>query len=140
VKHSLIIQVMLCLMISLAATAAKASPLQGNAGAGTTPVAELQPSAAAPSAPAPIQLGTTASNPNELRITGLGGGSDAMDHCNPADIPDPHTIDPHLHDALRTATDCLSLPPAGARPSDNAIQPDPGWLIGDHDLLSDATD
>jgi flagellar biosynthetic protein FliP len=66
---------MLCLMISLAATAAKASPLQGNAGAGTTPVAELQPSAAAPSAPAPIQLGTTASNPNELRITGLGGGS-----------------------------------------------------------------
>jgi len=75
VKHSLIIQVMLCLMISLAAASAKASPAQNNIGAGSAPAAEAQGSTAAPVASAPIRFGTTASNPNELRITGLGGGS-----------------------------------------------------------------
>ena len=72
-KHSLIIQVMLCLIISLAA--AKASPGQDNTGAGSTHAVGSSGSIAAPLATAPIRFGTTASNPNELRITGLNGGS-----------------------------------------------------------------
>ena len=65
---------------------------------------------------------------------------DAMDHRCPADFPDPHSFHAHLHDAVRTAADCLSLPQAGARPADYAIQPDSHWLVGDHDLLSHAAD
>jgi flagellar biosynthetic protein FliP len=66
---------MLCLTISLAATLANASSVQVNTGAGAAPAVEPQQSTAAPLASSPIQFGTTASNPNELRITGLGGGS-----------------------------------------------------------------
>ena len=74
-KHSSIIRAMLCLTISLAATLANASSVQVNTGAGAAPAVEPQQSTAAPLASSPIQFGTTASNPNELRITGLGGGS-----------------------------------------------------------------
>ena len=43
-----------------------------------SPALPTQPTAAAPAQPgpaAPVQLGTAPANPNELRITGLGGGS-----------------------------------------------------------------
>jgi len=91
VKKSLIAPPMLCLLILLAATAAKASPMFNGDGAGA--IAQLQdpPSTivedpiqmTGPARPAPIRpiasaafpLDAAPSNPNELRITGLGGGS-----------------------------------------------------------------
>ena len=74
-KHSSIIRAMLCLTIFLAATSAKAIAWQSNGGVGAAPAVEPQRSTAAPLASPPIQLGATQPNPNELRITGLGGGS-----------------------------------------------------------------
>jgi flagellar biosynthetic protein FliP len=99
VKSSVTIPALLCLLLLLAATSAKASTWQVNAGGGDVPMLErwpamptllaqvsmppspalpTQPTAAAPAQPgpaAPVQLGTAPANPNELRITGLGGGS-----------------------------------------------------------------
>lgn len=76
-KNSSSIRVMLFLLLSLAAMSANASPFQSTAGAGAgTGVPVEQPRLTrVPPADAPIQIGTTPSNPNELRITGLGGGS-----------------------------------------------------------------
>jgi len=75
VKNSLIIRAMLCLTITFAATSTKAVAWQSNGGVGAAPVVEPQRSTAAPVASPLIQLGASEANPNELRITGLGGGS-----------------------------------------------------------------
>ena len=74
-KNSLIIRAMLCLTITFAATSTKAVAWQSNGGVGAAPVVEPQRSTAAPVASPLIQLGASEANPNELRITGLGGGS-----------------------------------------------------------------
>jgi flagellar biosynthetic protein FliP len=73
VRNSAIARAMLCLMLCLAVTSAKALGRPASGGAGYL----VQPSSSAPMllAAAPIQLSTEPSNPNELRITGLGGDS-----------------------------------------------------------------
>jgi flagellar biosynthetic protein FliP len=99
VKTRAIIPAMLCLLLSLAARSAMASPWPLNAGTESghllglqlstptllaqastpaNPAPPVQPSApapVAPSTPAPALPGTATPNPNELRITGLGGSS-----------------------------------------------------------------
>ncbi len=72
-RNSAIVRAMLCLMLCLAVTSAKAFGRPASGGAGY-PV-QLSSSAPLLLAAAPIQLSTEPSNPNELRITGLGGDS-----------------------------------------------------------------
>ena len=136
-EEHLIAPAMLCVMLCLGATSsdAMATPVRAVSGAGLGVV--LSPSLPMLLAAGPIQLGAEPSNPNELRITGLGG-VDAVDRRHHDDFPDPHSFHAHLHDAIRKATDCLSFPQAGAGPADDAIEPDPYWLVGDHDLLPHA--
>jgi len=75
------IRAMLCLMLFLAATSAHASSWPVRAGAihmmgfWQSPPALLAEKPTVPGIAAPIQLSPAAANPNELRITGLGGGS-----------------------------------------------------------------
>jgi flagellar biosynthetic protein FliP len=87
---------MLCLVLSLAATSAKASPWPANADAEvgltrslwssapmllaqfTVPPSPVPPSPAPvvqPITPAPVQQSAAPQDPNEIRITGLGSGS-----------------------------------------------------------------
>jgi flagellar biosynthesis protein FliP len=91
VKPAAIISAMLCLVLSLAATSAKASPWPANADAraglmrsywSSVPMLVAQftepPSPAPqvqPIAPAPVQQSAAPQDPNEIRITGLGSGS-----------------------------------------------------------------
>ena len=70
-KNATIAAVMLCVMLCLSVPAAKALARADIASAGGDAGARH----AMLSAAAPIQLTTTPSNPNELRITGLNGGS-----------------------------------------------------------------
>ena len=90
-KHTAIISAVLCLVLSMAATPAKASPLLANADAraglmgsfwSSTPMLLAQftapPSPAPlvqPITPAPVQQSAARQDPNEIRITGLGSGS-----------------------------------------------------------------
>jgi len=91
-KKTAITRLVLCLVLLSAATVAKASSIF-NGGSGEMAIAQIQdppaslandpiqmtePARPAPIRPtinAPIQLNAAPSNPNELRITGLGGGS-----------------------------------------------------------------
>jgi flagellar biosynthetic protein FliP len=70
-----IARAMLCIMLCLGATSAEAMARPRRVGARESLVIVLSPSLPIVLAAAPIQLGTAPSNPNELRITGLGGGS-----------------------------------------------------------------
>jgi flagellar biosynthesis protein FliP len=69
-RNSAIARALLCLMLCLAVTSAKALGRPASGGAGY--LGQLSSSAPMLLAAAPIQL---SANPNELRITGLGGGS-----------------------------------------------------------------
>ena len=71
----MIARAMLCIMLCLGATSAEAMARPRRVGARESLVIVLSPSLPIVLAAAPIQLGTAPSNPNELRITGLGGGS-----------------------------------------------------------------
>jgi flagellar biosynthetic protein FliP len=62
-------------MLCLAAASAEASSWPGTAAAGAGRITEISRSLPMLLTHAPMQLSTTPSNPNELRITGLGGGS-----------------------------------------------------------------
>jgi flagellar biosynthetic protein FliP len=75
VTNALIARATLCIMLSWAGTSAEAMALPRRAGAGESSGIVLSPSLPMLLAAAPIQLFTTPANPNELRITGLGGGS-----------------------------------------------------------------
>jgi flagellar biosynthesis protein FliP len=75
VRNGVVVRLMLCLMLCLAATSARALARLDRAGAGERFGMVLSPSLSIVLAAAPIQLSTAPSNPNELRITGLGGGS-----------------------------------------------------------------
>jgi flagellar biosynthetic protein FliP len=66
---------MLCLLLFVTATPANAVPWQNATGAGAGVAVQQPRLTRVPPADAPIAIGTTPSNPNELRITGLGGGS-----------------------------------------------------------------
>jgi flagellar biosynthesis protein FliP len=66
---------MLCIMLCLGATWAEAMATPLRTGAGESFGIVLSSSLPMLLAAAPIQLATAPSNPNELRITGLGGGS-----------------------------------------------------------------
>jgi flagellar biosynthetic protein FliP len=70
-----IARAMLCTMLCLGATSAEATVTPRRAGAAESLSIVLSPSLPMLLAAAPIQLGAASSNPNELRITGLGGGS-----------------------------------------------------------------
>jgi flagellar biosynthetic protein FliP len=65
---------MLCIILGLSANWAEAAAMADPSG-GESLGAILPPSLSMVSAASPIQLGATSSDPNELRITGLGGGS-----------------------------------------------------------------
>ncbi len=65
----------LCIMLCLGATSVEAVGAPRRAGGEESFGIALSPSVPMILAAAPIQLGTVPSNPNELRITGLGGGS-----------------------------------------------------------------
>jgi len=99
VRTKPILPVLLCLLLSLAATSAKALPRPVNAGTGAeemlaywpsapmllaqavmppSPALSVPPSSAAPVPPStsvPVPSRTAVPDPNELRITGLGGSS-----------------------------------------------------------------
>jgi flagellar biosynthetic protein FliP len=70
-----IARAMLCIMLGLGAASAEAMATPRRAGAGESFSIGLSSSLPMLLAAAPIQLGTAPANPNELRITGLGGGS-----------------------------------------------------------------
>ena len=74
-KRTFILRAMLCLMLSLAATSAKASSWTESAGLGAGHFAGLWRSAPVLLAEVPIEPNAAPSDPNELRISGLGGGS-----------------------------------------------------------------
>lgn len=74
-KRSVFIRIMLCLLLPLTAMPANATPWQNTTGAGAGVAVQQPRLTRVPSAEAPIELGATPANPNELRITGLGGGS-----------------------------------------------------------------
>lgn len=75
-----IIPAMLCFLLSLGTTSAKALSWPANAGVGAgiilaqAPMPQSPAQSAQSSSPAPLQPSATP-DPNELRITGLGGGS-----------------------------------------------------------------
>jgi flagellar biosynthesis protein FliP len=69
VSNAAIVRAILCIMLCVAARSAQASLRPANAGLGAWHTLPMLP------ATAPIRLGSTPSNQNELRITGLGGGS-----------------------------------------------------------------
>jgi len=73
-RKPLIARAMLCILLCLSANWAEAVARPDRAGAGESLGVALGPSLPLLLAAAPIQLGAN-SNPNELRITGLGGGS-----------------------------------------------------------------
>jgi flagellar biosynthesis protein FliP len=75
VKCSGIIRATLCIMLCSATTSARASSWPNGAGAGVGQLAGITRSIATFLAYAPRPLSTMPSNPNELRITGLGGNS-----------------------------------------------------------------
>jgi flagellar biosynthetic protein FliP len=75
VRNAVFARAMLCIMLCLGATSAEAMTRPRRAGAGESLGVVLSPSLPMILTAAPIQLGTAPSNPNELRITGLGGGS-----------------------------------------------------------------
>jgi flagellar biosynthesis protein FliP len=65
----------LCIMLCLGGTSAESMAMPLRSGAAESFGIALSPSLPVLLAAAPIQLGTAPANPNELRITGLGGGS-----------------------------------------------------------------
>jgi flagellar biosynthesis protein FliP len=75
VKLSLTARAAFCIMIFAATTSAMASSWPNHTTTGAGHSVTLSPSLPLLLAYAPIDLRSTASNPNELRITGLGGGS-----------------------------------------------------------------
>ncbi|MGA2671876.1 MAG: flagellar type III secretion system pore protein FliP [Terracidiphilus sp.] len=66
---------MFCLMLALAAASANAAPSQDIPAVGAGNAVQLPQPPVPPQANAPIQLNAAPSNPNELRISGLGVGS-----------------------------------------------------------------
>jgi flagellar biosynthetic protein FliP len=70
-----VLRATVCIMLALATTSAGAASLPKGAGAGAWQLVGMSRSAAIFLASAPIQLSTRPSSPNELRVTGLGGGS-----------------------------------------------------------------
>jgi len=68
------IRVSLCLMLGLAAASAKASPSVANAGGGVQHLSGLWRTAPMLLAEVPLEPNAPSSDPNELKITGLGGG------------------------------------------------------------------
>jgi flagellar biosynthetic protein FliP len=76
VRRRLLSRALFCLLLLVLATAsASAAPAQEAPAAGAGNAAQLPQPPVAPQASAPIQLSASPSNPNELRITGLGAGS-----------------------------------------------------------------
>ena len=71
----MIARAMLCIMLCQGAISAEAMATPRRAGATESFGIVLAPSLPMMLAAAPIQLGAAPANPNELRITGLGGGS-----------------------------------------------------------------
>ena len=71
----MIARAMLFIMLCLGAASAEAIATPRRAGVGESFSIKLSSSLPMLLASAPIQLGTAPANPNELRITGLGGGS-----------------------------------------------------------------
>ena len=71
----MVTRAMLCIVLCLSTNWAEAEARPDRAGAGESFGVVLPPSLPMLLAAGPIQLGAAASNPNELRITGLGGGS-----------------------------------------------------------------
>jgi flagellar biosynthesis protein FliP len=65
----------LCIMLCLGGISAESMAMPLRTGAAESFGIVLSPSLPVLLAAAPIQLGTAPANPNELRITGLGGGS-----------------------------------------------------------------
>jgi flagellar biosynthesis protein FliP len=65
----------LCIMLCLGGASAESMAMPLPSGAAESLGIALSPSLPVLLAAAPIQLGTAPANPNELRITGLGGGS-----------------------------------------------------------------
>ena len=74
-RNTAIAPAMLCVMLCLGATSAEAMAGPGRAGSGASLGVVLSPSLPMLLAAGPIQLGAEPSNPNELRITGLGGST-----------------------------------------------------------------
>ena len=75
-RRRLLSRALFCLLLLVLATAsASAAPAQEAPAAGAGNAAQLPQPPVAPQASAPIQLSASPSNPNELRITGLGAGS-----------------------------------------------------------------
>ncbi len=73
-KRWFIIRVLLCMMLPLFAAQAKASPWPANAGGEAGHLSGLLRSAPMFLAEVPIEPNAPPADPNELRITGLGGG------------------------------------------------------------------
>jgi flagellar biosynthetic protein FliP len=75
VKNAALARAMFCILLCLGANSAEAAARPARAGAVAGLGAVLSSSLPMLLAAAPIQLRATPSDPNELRITGLGGGS-----------------------------------------------------------------
>jgi flagellar biosynthesis protein FliP len=74
-KSAVLARAMLCILLCLGANSAEAAARPARASAGVSLGVVLSSSLPMLLAAAPIQLRTAPSDPNELRITGLGGGS-----------------------------------------------------------------
>lgn len=74
-KNAVLARAMLCILLCLGANSAEAAARPARAGAVEGVGAALSSSLPMLLAAGPIQLRATPSDPNELRITGLGGGS-----------------------------------------------------------------
>ena len=74
-RITLTIRTMLCLVLSLGAASAAALPVPNGAGSGSGHLLDIQRFTPAILAAVPTSPKNAEANPNELRITGLGGGS-----------------------------------------------------------------
>lgn len=74
-RINLTIRTMLCLVLSLGAASAAALPVPNGAGSGSEHLLDIRRFTPAILAAVPTSSKNAEANPNELRITGLGGGS-----------------------------------------------------------------
>jgi type III secretory pathway component EscR len=70
------------------------------------------------------QRPSTPVDPNEIRITGIGQGFDAMDHRCSSNVPDTDPFAVAVHDAVRAAAGRVSLFAPGTRTANHSVQPD----------------